>query len=302
MNMKIGILSQDIELYSTRRLYDSAISKGHETEVVSYLKCYMSIAKSRPRIFASGEELHYDTIIPRIAASWTFYGAAVVRQFELKGTLSANSSASISRARDKLRALQIMGNSGVEMPVTGYVHFSRDIRSVLETVGKPPFVIKSLEGTQGRGVLLAETLDASIGAIEAMKKLNLNILVQEFIGEAKGEDIRAIVVGNKVVASMKRKAKPGDFRANIHLGGSSKKYKLTPEEEKTAITAAKVLGLSVAGVDMIQSDRGTLVIEVNSSPGLQGIETTSEIDVASAIIEFMEECINKESKSRKLDI
>ena len=299
--MKIGILSQDIQLYSTRRLYESAVEKGHKTEVVSYLKCYMNIAKSRPRIFATGEELHYDTIIPRIAASWTFYGAAVVRQFELKGTISANSSASISRARDKLRALQIMGNSGVEMPVTGYVHFSRDIRSVLETVGQPPFVIKSLEGTQGRGVVLTETLEAAVGAIDAMKRLNLNILVQEFIGEAQGEDIRAIVVGDKVVASMKRKAKPGDFRANIHLGGSSKKYVLTPEEEKTAITAAKVLGLSVAGVDMIQSDRGTLVIEVNSSPGLEGIETTSGIDVALAIIEFMEECYYKESKSRKLD-
>ena len=300
--MKIGILSQDIGLYSTRRLYEAAVEKGHDTEVVSYLKCYMNIEKSRPRIFATGQELHYDIIVPRIAASWTFYGAAVVRQFELKGTLSANSSASISRARDKLRALQIMGNSGVEMPITGYVHFSRDIRSVLETVGEPPFVIKSLEGTQGRGVILVETLEAAVGAIEAMKKLNLNILVQEFISEADGEDVRAIVVGDKVVASMKRKAKPGDFRANIHLGGSSYKYELTEEEEKTAITAVKVLGLSVAGVDMIQSERGTLVIEVNSSPGLEGIETTSEIDVASKIITYMEDSLKTESKSRKLDI
>ena len=300
--MKIGILSQDIKLYSTKRLYDASKSRGHETQVVSYLRCYMNIAKSRPRVFAGSDELHFDTIIPRIAASWTFYGAAVVRQFELTGTISANSSASISRARDKLRALQIMGNSGVEMPVTGYVHFSRDIKSVLHTVGKPPFVIKLLEGTQGRGVVLTETYEAAISVIETMKNLEGNILVQEFIKEADNEDIRAIVVGDKVVAAMKKKAKPGEFRANIHLGGSSTKYNLTPEEEKTAVTAVKVLGLSVAGVDMIQSDRGTLVIEVNSSPGLEGIETTSEIDVASEIIKFMEDQFKKENKSRKLDI
>ena len=300
--MKIGILSQDIRLYSTKRLYDASKSRGHETQVVSYLRCYMNIAKSRPRVFAGSDELLFDTIIPRIAASWTFYGAAVVRQFELTGTISANSSASISRARDKLRALQIMGNSGVEMPVTGYVHFSRDIKSVLHTVGKPPFVIKLLEGTQGRGVVLTETYEAAISVIETMKNLEGNILVQEFIKEADNEDIRAIVVGDKVVAAMKRKAKPGEFRANIHLGGSSTKYNLTSEEEKTAVTAVKVLGLSVAGVDMIQSNRGTLVIEVNSSPGLEGIETTSEIDVASEIIKFMEDQFKKENKSRKLDI
>ena len=296
--MKIGILSQDIGLYSTKRLYDVSVKKGHKTQVVSYLRCYMNIAKSRPRIFAIGEELHFDAIIPRIAASWTYYGAAVVRQFELKGTITANSSTAISRARDKLRALQVMGNSGVEMPVTGYVHFARDIRSVLETIGEPPFVIKSLEGTQGRGVVLTETYDAAVGAIEAMKRLDLNILVQEFIGEANGEDIRAIVVGDKVVAAMKRKARPGDFRANLHLGGSATQYPLTPEEEKIAITAVKVLGLSVAGVDMIQSNRGTLVIEVNSSPGLEGIEKTTGIDVASEIIKFVED---KSKKNQNLE-
>jgi ribosomal protein S6--L-glutamate ligase len=184
------------------------------------------------------------------------------------------------------------------MPVTGYVHSTRDIMSVLETVGEPPFVIKILEGTQGRGVVLTETYEAAVGAIKAMKKLDLNILVQEFIGEAEGEDIRAIVVGDKVVSSMKRKAKPGDFRANIHLGGSSTQYPLTPEEEKISITAVKVLGLSVAGVDMIQSNRGTLVIEVNSSPGLEGIEKTTGIDVASEIIKFVED---KSKKNQNLE-
>lgn len=296
--MKIGILSQDIRLYSTKRLYDVSVERGHETQVVSYLRCYINIAKSRQRIFAIGQELHFDAIIPRIASSWTFYGAAVVRQFELKGTLTANSSSGISTARDKLRALQVMGHSGVEMPVTGYVHSTRDIMSVLETVGEPPFVIKILEGTQGRGVVLTETYEAAVGAIKTMKKLDLNILVQEFIGEAEGEDIRAIVVGDKVVSSMKRKAKPGEFRANIHLGGSSTQYPLTSEEEKIAITAVKVLGLSVAGVDMIQSNRGTLVIEVNSSPGLEGIEKTTGIDVASEIIKFVED---KSKKNQNLE-
>ena len=222
--MKLGILSQDIRLYSTSRLYESAKNRGHDTEVVSYLRCYMNIAKAKPRIFFQGRQMNFDVVIPRIAATWTFYGAAVVRQFELMGALSANSSASISRSRDKLRALQLIGNSGVEMPVTGYVHLSRDIESVLNTVGQPPYVIKLLEGTQGRGVVLTETMEAAISAIETMKKIDANILIQEFISESKGEDIRAIVVGDKVVASMKRKAKPGEFRSNVHLGGSVENY------------------------------------------------------------------------------
>jgi ribosomal protein S6--L-glutamate ligase len=286
--MRLGILSQDISLYSTSRLYESAKKRGHETEVISYLRCYMNIAKANPRVFFKGREINYDVVIPRIAATWTFYGASVVRQFELMGALSANSSASISRSRDKLRALQLIGNSGVEMPVTGYVHLSRDIESVLLTVGKPPYVIKLLEGTQGRGVVLTETMEAAVSAIETMKKIDANILIQEFISEANGEDIRAIVVGDKVVASMKRKAKPGEFRSNVHLGGSVKGYKLTEDEEKSAIKAAKVLGLSVAGVDLIQSQRGPLILEVNSSPGLEGIERASGIDVAGKIIDYLE--------------
>ena len=229
--MKLGILSQDIKLYSTSRLYETAIKRGHDTQVVSYLRCYMNIAKAKPRIFFRGDELSFDSVIPRIAATWTFYGAAVVRQFELMGAFSANSSASISRSRDKLRALQLIGNSGVEMPVTGYVHFPRDIESVLNTVGEPPFVIKLLEGTQGRGVVLTETMDAAISAIETMKNIDANILIQEFIKESAGEDIRAIVVGDKVVASMKRKAKPGEFRSNVHLGGSVSNYEMTEEEK-----------------------------------------------------------------------
>ena len=300
--MKLGILSQDVRLYSTSRLLESAKNRGHETEVVSYLKCYMNIAKAKPRIFFQGRQVNFDVVIPRIAATWTFYGAAVVRQFELMGSLSANSSASISRSRDKLRALQLIGNSGVEMPVTGYVHLSRDIESVLNTVGKPPYVIKLLEGTQGRGVVLTETMEAAISAIETMKKIDANILIQEFISESKGEDIRAIVVGDDVVASMKRKAKPGEFRSNVHLGDSVENYILTEQEKDSAIKAAKVLGLSVAGVDLIQSNRGPLVLEVNSSPGLEGIEKASGIDVADKIIEYLETQRKVRDKSKPIDI
>ena len=300
--MRLGILSQDISLYSTSRLYESAKSRGHETEVVSYLRCYMNIAKANPRVFFKGREINYDVVIPRIAATWTFYGASVVRQFELMGALSANSSASISRSRDKLRALQLIGNSGVEMPVTGYVHLSRDIESVLMTVGKPPYVIKLLEGTQGRGVVLTETMEAAVSAIETMKKIDANILIQEFISEANGEDIRAIVVGDSVVASMKRKAKAGEFRSNVHLGGSVEGYKLTESEEKSAIKAAKVLGLSVAGVDLIQSQRGPLILEVNSSPGLEGIERASGVDVAGKIIDYLEFRHLNRDKSAPIDI
>jgi len=300
--MKLGILSQDIRLYSTSRLYESAKNRGHETEVVSYLRCYMNIAKAKPRIFFQGRQMNFDVVIPRIAATWTFYGAAVVRQFELMGSLSANSSASISRSRDKLRALQLIGNSGVEMPVTGYVHLSRDIESVLKTVGQPPYVIKLLEGTQGRGVVLTETMEAAISAIETMKKIDANILIQEFINESKGEDIRAIVVGDKVVASMKRKAKPGEFRSNVHLGGSVEKYELNEQEEESAIKAAKVLGLSVAGVDLIQSNRGPLVLEVNSSPGLEGIEKASGVNVADKIIEYLEFEHSNRDKTKPIDI
>ena len=300
--MKLGILSQDIRLYSTSRLYESAKDRGHDTEVVSYLRCYMNIAKAKPRVFFQGRQMNFDVVIPRIAATWTFYGAAVVRQFELTGTLSANSSSSISRSRDKLRALQLIGNSGVEMPVTGYVHLSRDIESVLNTVGQPPYVIKLLEGTQGRGVVLTETMEAAISAIETMKKIDANILIQEFIRESKGEDIRAIVVGDKVVASMKRKAKPGEFRSNVHLGGTVENYELNKQEEESAIKAAKVLGLSVAGVDLIQSNRGPLVLEVNSSPGLEGIEKASGIDVADKIIDYLENEHTNREKSKPIDI
>ena len=300
--MKLGILSQDIRLYSTSRLYESAKNRGHDTEVVSYLRCYMNIAKAKPRIFFQGRQMNFDVVIPRIAATWTFYGAAVVRQFELMGALSANSSASISRSRDKLRALQLIGNSGVEMPVTGYVHLSRDIESVLKSVGQPPYVIKLLEGTQGRGVVLTETMEAAISAIETMKKIDANILIQEFVSESRGEDIRAIVVGDKVVASMKRKAKPGEFRSNVHLGGSVENYDLNEQEKESAIKAARVLGLSVAGVDLIQSNRGPLVLEVNSSPGLEGIEKASGIDVADKIIEYLEDEYTNRDKSKPIDI
>ncbi|MEM8780708.1 MAG: 30S ribosomal protein S6--L-glutamate ligase [Cyanobacteria bacterium P01_G01_bin.49] len=286
--MKIAILSQEASLYSTRRLKEAGEELGHEMRVVNYLRCYMNITSHKPTVFYNGQPLEsFDAVIPRIAASKTFYGTAVVRQFEVMGVFSANESQAISRSRDKLRCLQLLARDGIGLPVTGFAHATQDIDGLLDSVGGAPVVIKLLEGTQGIGVVLADTHNAAKSVIEAFRQLDANILVQEFIKEAAGVDLRCFVVGGKVVASMKRKGAEGDFRSNLHRGGKADMVKLTPEERTTAVRAAKSMGLKVAGVDMLRSNHGPVVMEVNSSPGLEGIEKASEIDVARKIIEFL---------------
>jgi ribosomal protein S6--L-glutamate ligase len=287
--MKIAILSQDATLYSTQRLKEAGETRGHEMRVINYLRCYMNITSHKPSVMYQGKPLeNFDAIIPRIGASKTFYGAAVVRQFEVMGVFTANESQAISRSRDKLRCLQILSREGIGLPVTGFAHSTQDIDDLIDTVGGAPVVIKLLEGTQGIGVVLAETHHAAKSVIEAFRGLDANILVQEYIKEAEGTDIRCLVVDNKVVAAMKRQGAPGEFRSNLHRGGTADKIKLTPEERSTAIRAAKATGLRVAGVDMLRSNHGPVVMEVNSSPGLEGIEQATEVDVAGKIIEFLE--------------
>jgi len=287
--MKIAILSRRPSLYSTRRLKEAGQTRGHEVRIVDYLRCYMDITSHKPQVLYQGEPLvGYDAIIPRIGASHTFYGTAVVRQFEMMGVYSANESQAISRSRDKLRSLQLLARKGIGLPVTGFAHSTKDIEGLVNIVGGAPLVIKLLEGTQGIGVILAETRKAAEAVIEAFRGLNANILVQEYLKEARGADIRCLVVGNRVVAAMKRQAPPGEFRSNLHRGGTAAKIKLTPEERSTATRAAKAMGLNVAGVDLIRSNHGPVVLEVNSSPGLEGIEAASGVDVAAEIVEFLE--------------
>lgn len=287
--MKIAILSQDASLYSTKRLKEAATEREHEVRVINYLRCYMNITSHKPTVVYQGNPLEeYDAVIPRIGASRTFYGTAVVRQFELMGVFTANESQAISRSRDKLRCLQILAREGIGLPVTGFAHATQDIDGLIETVGGAPVVIKLLEGTQGIGVVLAETHQAAKSVIEAFRGLEANILVQEFIKEAKGADIRCFVVGGKVVASMKRQGAEGEFRSNLHRGGKADKIKLTPEERSTAVRSVKAMGLRVAGVDMLRSNHGPVVMEINSSPGLEGIENATGIDVAGKIIDFIE--------------
>jgi ribosomal protein S6--L-glutamate ligase len=286
--MKIAILSQDTSLYSTRRLKEAGEAQGHDMRVINYLRCYMNITSCKPTIVYNGNLLeNFDAIIPRIGASKTFYGTAVVRQFEVMGVFSANESQAISRSRDKLRCLQILAREGIGLPVTGFAHATQDIDGLIDTVGGAPLVIKLLEGTQGIGVVLAETNHAARSVIEAFRGLDANILVQEFIKEAQGADLRCFVVGGKVVAAMKRQCAEGEFRSNLHRGGSADRVKLTPEEKITAVRSAKAMGLSVAGVDLLRSHHGPVVIEVNSSPGLEGIEKATGVDVAGKIIEFV---------------
>jgi ribosomal protein S6--L-glutamate ligase len=288
MSIRIGILSRNPKLYSTRRLKEAAEKRGHEVRVVDYSRCYMKITSDKPQVLLAGHALEFDAVIPRIGASMTFYGAAVVRQFEMMGTYSINTSQAIARSRDKLRSLQLLASEGVGLPVTGFARSTKDIDGVIRVVGDAPLIIKLLEGTQGVGVVLAETNKAAESVIAAFRQLDANILVQEFIKEAGGADFRAFVVGDKVVASMKRQAPVGEFRSNLHRGGTAEPVKLTPEERSTALRCAKRLGLRVAGVDLLRSNHGPVVMEVNSSPGLRGIETASGKDVASSIIEFVE--------------
>jgi ribosomal protein S6--L-glutamate ligase len=286
--MRIGILSRKASLYSTSRLRDAAADRGHEVSVVDYLRCYMNITAHRPEVLFQGHELHFDAIIPRIGATHTFYGTAVVRQFEMMGVFPANESQAIARSRDKLRSLQLLSRMGIGLPVTSFAHSTKDIDGLIEIVGGPPLVVKLLEGTQGIGVVLAETVKAAESVIAAFRQLDANILVQEFIKEAKGADIRAFVVNERVVAAMRRQGAPGEFRSNVHRGGTAEKIKLTPEERSIAVRAANTLGLNVAGVDIIRSNHGPVILEVNSSPGLEGIETATEVDVAAKVIEFLE--------------
>jgi len=287
--MKIGILSRGANLYSTKRLVEAAKSRGHQVSVVDTLKCYMDITSKKPMVFYQNTELSdFNAIIPRIGASITFYGTAVLRQFEMMGVFSLNESVAISRARDKLRSLQLLSRHGIGLPITGFAHSTKMTQDLIKLVGGAPLVIKLLEGTQGKGVVLAETDKAAESVIDAFREMDANILVQEFIKEANGSDIRCFVIGDEVVASMMRTAKKGEFRSNLHRGGKAQIVEITPEERATAIEATKALGLSVAGVDLLRSHRGPLIMEVNSSPGLKGIETATGIDVASMIIEYLE--------------
>jgi ribosomal protein S6--L-glutamate ligase len=288
VTLNIGILSRNPRLYSTHRLKEAAMERGHDVRVVDYLRCYMNITSAKPKVLFRGEDLHFDAIVPRIGATYTFYGTAVVRQFEMMGVYPLNESQAIDRSRDKLRSLQLLARAGVGLPVTSFAHSTQDIDGLLEVVGGPPVVVKLLEGTQGLGVVLAETKKAAESVIGAFRQLDENILVQEFIKEAKGADIRAFVVGGRVVAAMRRQAPPGEFRSNLHRGGTAEKVKLTAMERATAIKAARVMGLNVAGVDLLQSNHGPLVLEVNSSPGLEGIEGASGLDIAGKIIEYIE--------------
>lgn len=289
--MNIGLLCRNPKLYSHQRLMEAARDRGHTIRAINPLRCYMNITARKPTVFyKDGEELaEFDAIIPRIGASITFYGTAVLRQFEVMGVWPLNESVAIARARDKLRAHQLMSRSPkVDMPRTAFLCDVEDTRSIIKLVGGAPLVIKLLEGTQGVGVVLAETGKAAESVVSAFHGAEVNILVQEFIAEAGGADIRAFVVGGKVVAAMQRKAAEGEFRANLHRGGTAELVKLTKEERAMAVAAAATLGLNVAGVDLIRSERGPLVLEVNSSPGLEGIEAASGKDIAGAIIDFTE--------------
>jgi ribosomal protein S6--L-glutamate ligase len=295
--MHIGILSRNRHLYSTARLVEAAKERGHSVSVVDYLRCYMDITSAKPQVLLRGEPQLFDAIVPRIGASHTFYGTAVVRQFEMAKVYSVNASQGITRSRDKLHAQQLLARAHVGLPVTGYAHATMDIEGLLDVVGGTPVVVKLLEGTQGLGVVLAETRKAAESVIGAFRQLDANILVQEYIKEAKGADVRAIVIAGKVVAAMRRTGAPGDFRSNLHRGGSAEAIRLTPAERATAVKAARTVGLNLAGVDLLQSDRGPLVLEVNSSPGLEGIERASGIDVASRVIELIED--NTAKRTRK---
>jgi ribosomal protein S6--L-glutamate ligase len=287
--LNIAILSRSKKLYSTSRLIEAAKALGHEVHTIDYVHTYMNITAAKPSIHYKGEKLpHFDAVIPRIGASHTFYGAAVVRQLETMGIYSINPSIAITRSRDKLRSLQLLSRKKIDMPVTSIANSPSDVDDLIKIVGGPPIIIKLLEGTQGVGVVLAETKKAAESVIEAFMGLKTNIISQEFIEESKGSDIRAFVIGEKVVAAIKREAEPGDFRSNLHRGGSAQLVKITKQEREVAIKAAKAMGLKMAGVDMLRSNRGPLIMEVNSSPGLRGIEEATGKDVAKLIIEYIE--------------
>ena len=288
--MKIAMMARNPNLYSHKRLVEAAEKRGHTIDIINTLQCYMNITSHRPELRYKGEKLvGYDAVIPRIGVSVTFYGLAVLRQFETMGVWPLNESVGIGRSRDKLRSLQLLAREGIGLPVTGFANSPKFADDVIKIAGGAPCVIKLLEGTQGLGVILGETANSAKSVIEAFGGAKVNILVQEFIKEAGGTDIRCLVVGGKVVAAMRRKGAEGDFRSNLHRGGSAQLIKITPEERSTAVRSAKALGLNVCGVDMLRSNHGPVVMEVNSSPGLEGVETATGIDVAGKIIEFIKE-------------
>jgi ribosomal protein S6--L-glutamate ligase len=287
--MKIALLCRSPQLYSHQRIMEAARQRGHEIDPINHLRCTIDIASHRPKVHYQGRTLtDYDAVIPRIGASVTFFGTAVVRQFEMMRVYSVNESVAISRSRDKLRSLQLLSRKGIGLPVTVFAHKTSNAEDIIKLAGGAPVVIKLLEGTQGIGVVLGETPKAAESIIQAFGGVNTNILVQEYIEEAKGEDIRCLVIGDRVVASMKRSGREGDFRSNLHRGGSAKPIKITAQERTTAIGAAKAMGLNVCGVDMLRSNHGPVVMEVNSSPGLEGVEQATGVDVAGKIIEFIE--------------
>jgi ribosomal protein S6--L-glutamate ligase len=289
MPLKLVMLARNPTLYSHKRIVEAAKSRGHSIDVINTLHVHMNITSSKPLLRHGGKTLGaYDAIIPRIGASVTHYGLAVLRQFEMQGVFPLNESVAIGRSRDKLRALQLLAREGIGLPVTAFAHGPRMAEDVIKEVGGVPCVIKLLEGTQGMGVILAETQASAKSIIEAFSAANINILVQEYIKEAAGSDVRALVVGGEVVASMKRTGRAGDFRSNLHRGGKAEKVELTPDEKQTAIRSAEILGLNVCGVDMLRAKRGPVVLEVNSSPGIEGIEEATGADVAGAMIRFLE--------------
>ena len=297
--MRIAILSRNPELYSTRRLVEAGLARGHEVDVIDTLHCYMDITSNKPAVRYKGEALpKYDAIIPRIGASITFYGTAVVRQFEMMGTFSINESVAISRSRDKLRSLQLLSRKGIGLPRTGFAHRADNIKDLIKNVGGAPLVIKLLEGTQGIGVVLAETRKTAESIIEAFMGLNANILVQEYIKEAGGADIRCLVVGGKVIAAMKRQAPDGEFRSNLHRGGTAEVVRISAAERRTAIDAAKAMGLNMCGVDILRSNNGPLVMEVNSSPGLEGIERATGKDIAGMVYQFLEKTTRSSTRTK----
>lgn len=298
--MKLAILSQGPNLYSTKRLVEAAQQRGHHVEVINPMHCYMNIASTMPRVHYKDRVLDYfDAVVPRVGVSITFYGTAILRQFEMGHVYAVNSSAAILRSRDKLRSLQVMSRKGIGMPVTGFAKSAQVTEDLISLVGGPPCVIKILESTQGKGVVLVENKKTAKGVIEMLRNLNSNFLVQEFIEEAGGADIRCFVIGDRVVASMKRQGVEGDFRSNLHQGGFAQKVKITPEERAMAVKASKTMGLNISGVDILRSKRGPLVLEVNSSPGLEGIEKASEKDIAGKVIEFIEKSIKKRKIGRE---
>lgn len=296
--MKIAVLATNQDLYSNRRLMEAGEARGHQMRFVSISHCYMDITARKPEIHYRGGEIleRFDAIIPRVRPSLTFYATAVLRQFEMQGSYLLNGPISIGRAQDKLRTMQLLCSEHIDIPRTAFANSPLDTKDMIKTVGGAPVIVKLLEGTQGKGVVLAETAKAAESVINAFKSLKANILVQEFIAESKGTDLRCFVIGDKVVASIERRAAEGEFRANIHLGGTGHKVKITPAERKISVAAAKVVGLKVCGVDLIRSNSGPKVIEVNASPGLEGVEGTTGIDIAGLMIEHIEKHVVRRKK------